>query len=335
MSLEKSTEFNEDLITEMLLEANKGGVQEGKLPAIWLPMKEQGSYACRVVPAGNKEQGIPFKKYSLHKYYDENSKSPFKYRDVLCWHYVMEDIPTATKLSELQKLTIDDIEKYRQFACPYCNADAAMEAAGVDRKARAKLRLQSQFAMNVFLRGKYNKIGQIEEGETGNRIYIWDVPYPRWVEVFGYRAQIIATDNFDILDTRSGRDMTIKATGEGAGNSNPRRYSVQWGQMSKPLGCAESDVHDLTEYVSRKFKDYQASIDYIKAEFAEKFALMRYQIPGDLNAKLHSDIVPGTAKPLPKVSELRSPHETTKDVNADYTYVKDGVLYAADGTPMF
>lgn len=247
-----------------------------------------GMHKLRIIPVGNKLEGLPFVELGQHSVRLPDDKGVLRTQFVMCWSFLMnnlnsfetlEDKRTKSLLSYLvtpqqdgkQKLDRANQDLYEQHGCPFCKAFIDMERYGVDKNVRNAFFTKQQWIWNVLWKAN---------GFSGdNKVYVWGVSKKH----FNHIINIITMDKkagIFTLDPANGFDHSWNAAG---GNDFSRRYDApMFDRVPSPLHLAPDQIpFDLVEVASNSFKPYQDVVNLLKRSASELLQSIGHTIQGD------------------------------------------------------
>lgn len=247
-----------------------------------------GMHKLRIIPVGNKLEGLPFVELGQHSFRLPDDKGQLRTQFVMCWQFLMnnlnsfetiEDKRSKSLLSYLvtkqqdgtQKLDPANQSLYEQHGCPVCQAFLSMERYGVDKNVRNGFFVKQQWIWNVLW--KHN-------GFSGdNKVYVWGTSKKH----FNHIINVITMDKkagIFTLDPNNGFDHSWNASG---GNDFSRRYDApMFERVASPLHLAPDQVpFDLVEVASNSFKPYQEVVNLLKRAASELLQSIGHTIQGD------------------------------------------------------
>lgn len=250
--------------------------------SVFIKMKA-GIHHLRIIPSGNDLEKLPYIRLMQHpvRYVKEDGQPAFSFP--LCWAYVMqnlkdkqteEDRKTKSLLVYLinqQLLNQIESDKYQQNGCPFCKAFQFLNNHSVEAETRNKFYPKDQYLFNVLWRKR--------DLSGDNGIYIWRVSKTQFNNIINQ----IRLNKFELsnnpLDTATGKDLIVQATGEGLA----RRYPmIQFSSVQTPLNLTEQTPHNLLTVIDTAFKPYQETVNEMKLGFGKILAHYGYTIPGDM-----------------------------------------------------
>jgi hypothetical protein len=261
-----------------------------------------GMHRLRIVPVGNRLEGLPFLEVGQHSFRLPDERGQLKSQFVMCWEFLLnnlrsfesvEDKRTKSLLSWLvanNKLAPQDKELYEANGCPVCKAFQTMEARGVEKIVRNAYFMKQQFIWNVVWR--FN-------GFSGdNKIYVWGISKKHQNHIINALQQDRKQGIFT-LDTEKGYDHSWNATG---GNDFSRRYDVpNFDRVSSPLNLTPDQIpFDLVEIGCNSFKPYQEAVNLLKRAGSELLASIGHTIAGDITASIPMQYGNPGAMPVPE-----------------------------------
>jgi|SRR4030095_6048625 len=260
-----------------------------------------GMHRLRIVPVGNRLEGLPFLEVGQHSFRLPDERGQLKSQFAMCWEFLLnnlrsfesvEDKRTKSLLSWLvanNKLAPQDKELYEANGCPVCKAFQAMEARGVDKNIRNAYFMKQQFIWNVVWR--FN-------GFSGdNKIYVWGISKKHQNHIINALQQDRKQGIFT-LDVEKGYDHSWNATG---GNDFSRRYDVpNFDRVSSPLNLTPDQTpFDLVEIGCNSFKPYQDTVNLLKRAASELLSSIGHTIAGDITASIPMQYGNPGAMPVP------------------------------------
>lgn len=247
-----------------------------------------GMHKLRIIPVGNKLEGLPFVELGQHSFRLPDDKGQLRTQFVMCWQFLMnnlnsfetiEDKRTKSLLSYLvtkqqdgtQKLDPANQSLYEQHGCPVCQAFLSMERYGVDKNVRNGFFVKQQWIWNVLWKAN---------GFSGdNKIYVWGTSKKH----FNHIINVITMDKkagIFTLDPNNGFDHSWNASG---GNDFSRRYDApMFDRVPSPLHLSPDQIpFDLVEVASNSFKPYQDVVNLLKRSASELLQSIGHTIQGD------------------------------------------------------
>jgi len=274
--MSESDKTNFDLV-EFYLERSKREDQFQKEKAErpkYFQFDTAGLYNFRIIFAGNDEENIPFLAYNKHSYYEPAMKTGYKYRDTICWDYLIGKDKLVEYLAERGRISRQDLQQYQIGKCPFCVTYKAMLNAGVKKEDISRMKKELRYLFNVYFNGKEMRDGSLDSEKAG--FYVWECGQSNFDKVMEPYMREKRKD-IDLLDLNKGYNLTIKAVGE----NKLRRYHPEWDRSPSPF-ARELEIKDFKALMAIKFIPYQTAIDRIKNEFNVTLTQMQYLIAGDM-----------------------------------------------------
>lgn len=254
-------------------EANSASGQQDTKTNTYLKFTS-GQHYVRLLPAGNKEEDLPYKTYQTHSIpVGSIGGGQQQIAYILCWNWLFSSqdcIEVNVKgLGRMQKITKPMVQLYQKHGCPVCNTALALDAAGCDSKIVNQLKPKVQHIWNAVMRPKTNA--------DPVTCKVWTMSNKLHKGLLtGLQAYHKA--GFNALDIEGGYDILVSATGEGL---NRRYDGTMWFPQPKPLGYPNIIPFNLFEVMANNFKPYQESINLMKQHYGKVLAGIGYEIPGD------------------------------------------------------
>lgn len=278
-----------------------------------------GMHKLRIIPVGNKLEGLPFVELGQHSFRLPDDKGQLRTQFVMCWQFLMnnlnsfetiEDKRSKSLLSYLvtkqqdgtQKLDPANQSLYEQHGCPVCQAFLSMERYGVDKNVRNGFFVKQQWIWNVLWKAN---------GFSGdNKIYVWGTSKKH----FNHIINVITMDKkagIFTLDPNNGFDHSWNASG---GNDFSRRYDApMFDRVPSPLHLAPDQIpFDLVEVACNSFKPYQDVVNLLKRSASELLQSIGHTIQGDQSLSVPMTYQNPSAMavpPTPQVANLIAQRE--------------------------
>jgi hypothetical protein len=247
-----------------------------------------GMHKLRIIPVGNKLEGLPFVEIGQHSFRLPDDKGQLRTQFVMCWQFLMNNLNSFETIEEkrsksllsylvtkqadgTQKLDPANQSLYEQHGCPVCQAFLSMERYGVDKNVRNGFFVKQQWIWNVLW--KWN-------GFSGdNKIYVWGVSKKHFNHIINVITQDKKAGIFT-LDPTNGFDHSWNAVG---GNDFSRRYDApMFDRVPSPLHLTPDQIpFDLVEVASNSFKPYQDVVNLLKRTASELLQSIGHTIQGD------------------------------------------------------